>query len=59
MTYGCQPKVDDGINWVTDEDGNVLGNMSPDGRQILPPPRAHRKIHPAAWPFHPPRSIKQ
>ena len=35
MTYGRQPRVNEEINWVTDEDGNVIGNMSPSGRILL------------------------
>ena len=35
MTYGRQPLVNKEINWVTDEDGNVIGNRSPDGRSVL------------------------
>lgn len=27
MTAGRQPRVSEEINWVTDEDGNVLGYM--------------------------------
>lgn len=36
MTYGRQQRVNEEINWVTDEDGNVLGTMSPDGRTLMP-----------------------
>ena len=36
MTYGRQSRVNDEINWVTDEDGNVMGTMGPDGRSIVP-----------------------
>lgn len=35
MTYGRQPRINDEINWVTDEDGNVIGSMSQDGRTVL------------------------
>lgn len=30
MTYGRQAKVNDEINWVTDEDNNVVGYMKDD-----------------------------
>ena len=33
MTYGRQPRVNEEINWVTDEDGNVIGPLtSGDGK---------------------------
>ena len=35
MTYGRQPKVAIDLNWVTDEDGNVLGFMR-DPRTFVP-----------------------
>lgn len=35
MTRGRQPKVNDEINWVTDEDGNVLGYMK-DDKTLIP-----------------------
>lgn len=35
MTYGRQPRVNEEINWVTDEDGNVLGFMK-DARTFVP-----------------------
>lgn len=35
MTYGRQPRVNDEINWVTDEDGNVLGYMK-DDKTLIP-----------------------
>lgn len=35
MTRGRQPKVNDEINWVTDEDDNVLGYMK-DDKTLIP-----------------------
>lgn len=35
MTYGRQPRVNEEINWVTDEDGNVLGYMK-DLKTMIP-----------------------
>ncbi len=40
MTYGRQPRINEEINWVTDEDGNVNGYMTNGGRTLQPIPPA-------------------
>lgn len=40
MTTGRQQKINQEINWITDEDGNVLGYVGPDGREIPMVPKA-------------------